>query len=67
MLPTNTTEYHHDGMGEDLLIELEKHESPINLFAVDFEAYPAAKHIKHKYKQTLNPGDCLYIPSFHFY
>ena len=67
MMPSRETQYHHEGKGLDMIVDLEVHESPINLFNIDEEAFPTAKHIDKKYEQTLNRGDCLYIPSFYFY
>ena len=46
MLPTNVTEYHHEITGIDMIVDLEKHESPINLFNIDYEEFPTAVHIK---------------------
>ena len=67
MLPTNTTEFDHEYAGETLAVEFDKNESPINLFKIDYDLYPTAKHIGRHYSQELNAGDCIYIPSFHFY
>ena len=50
-----------------MVVDLEKHESPINLFKVDLEAFPEAAHIGRGYSSKLNQGDCLYIPSYFFY
>jgi hypothetical protein len=49
MMPANTTEYHHEGKGVDMIVDLEINESPINLFNIDYDAFPAAKHIERHY------------------
>ena len=48
MMPQNTVEY-NDEEGQDVTVVLEKNESPINLFNIDFEAFPSAKHIERHY------------------
>ena len=50
-----------------MIVDLDVNESPINLFNPDFVQFPSAKHINHFYKDTLQPGDCIYIPAFYFY
>lgn len=50
-----------------MIVELDQNESPINLFNPDFEQFPTAAQIKNVYKETLKPGDCIYIPAFYFY
>ena len=42
-------------------------ESPINLFNIDTEAFPSAKHIERHYSLDMNPGDCVYIPAYNFF
>lgn len=48
-LENHQTEYHHEGKGVDMIVDLEINESPINLFNIDFDAFPAAKHIERHY------------------
>lgn len=67
MLAGTPTEYHHTMKGHEMLVELDKNESPINLFKPDFEKFPSAKLIHHFYREVLNAGDCIYIPAFYFY
>jgi len=67
MMPGKSTTYHHDIKGHDMIVELDVNESPINLFKPDFKKFPSAKHILHFYKDTLRPGDCIFIPAFYFY
>ena len=67
MMPGTTTTYLHELKGHEMIVDLEVNESPINLFNPDFEKFPSAKHIDHFYKDTLKPGDCIYIPAFYFY
>ena len=67
MMPGTQTTYHHDIKGHEMIVDLDVNESPINLFAPDFEKFPSASHIEHFYKDTLSPGDCIYIPAFYFY
>ena len=50
-----------------MLVDLDKNESPINLFKPDFDKFPSAKLINHFYRDTIYPGDCIYIPAFYFY
>ena len=49
MMPSNTTEYHNEGKGVDMIVDLGINESPINLFNVDLKAFPSAKHINRHY------------------
>ena len=67
MMPGTTTTYHHEIKGHEMIVDLDVNESPINLFNPDFVQFPSAKHINHFYKDTLQPGDCIYIPAFYFY
>ena len=68
MMPSDTTEYHHEGKGVDMIVELEVNESPVNLFSEEMHRdFPTTQHIEKHYSETLNRGDCIYIPSFYFY
>ena len=64
-MPQDTIEYQHEEEG-DLTVVLEKNESPINLFNIDTEAFPSAKHIERHYSLNMNPGDCVYVPAYNF-
>ena len=50
-----------------MIVHLEPNESPINLFKPDFDKYSSAKYIHHFYQESLQPGDCLYIPAYYFF
>jgi len=67
MLVGTATNYHHTMKGHEMLVDLDKNESPINLFKPDFDKFPSAKLINHFYRDTIYPGDCIYIPAFYFY
>ena len=40
MMFSDTFEYHHETKGVSMVVELDKNESPINLFNIDYDAYP---------------------------
>lgn len=42
-------------------------ESPVNLFAPDYEKYPNLNYIKVKQSEVLSAGDCIFMPSFYYY
>lgn len=42
-------------------------ESPVNLFAPDFEKYPNLNYIKVIQNELLEAGDCIFMPSFYYY
>ena len=67
MMPGKSTSYHHEIKGHDMLVDLDVNESPINLFNPDFNEFPSTDHIEHFYRDTLKPGDCIYIPAFYFF
>lgn len=67
MQPGTTTTYHHEYKGHEMVVNLDPNESPINLFNPNFEKFPTVAQIKTVYKETLTPGDCIYIPAFYFY
>ena len=45
MMLQDSFEYHHETKGVSMVVELDSNESPINLFNIDYESYPQAKHI----------------------
>ena len=67
MKPVATTKYYNETKNREMYVKLDPKESPINLFALDEEAFPSIKYIDHKYSVTLKRGDCVYIPAYYFY
>ena len=59
--------FYHPNRQEEKQLDLKPNESPVNLFNPDFNTYPNLKFVNKVYKETLNPGDCIYVPSFYFY
>ena len=47
--------------------KVEANVSPVNFFAPDYRLYPLFAEIERRYTVILNPGDCIYIPSFYFH
>lgn len=67
MMPTATTSYYHENLNYEMEVGLDVNESPINLFKPDFKKFPSAYFIDHCYMETLEVGDCMYIPAYYFY
>lgn len=47
--------------------EIYPNESPVNLFAPDFEKHPNLNYIKVIQNETLEAGDCIFMPAFYYY
>lgn len=43
-----------------------KQSSPINFFSPNIKKYPFWKNVD-KLRLNLKPGDCVFIPAYHYY